>query len=106
MAERSWDRDHDPRGPGRQLAAIVASGNRTRELKRIKAPTLVIHGTDDRMVGISGGRATARAIPGAKFMTVKGMGHDLPPGAWPQLIDAIVANAERAAAGQRAAKAA
>jgi pimeloyl-ACP methyl ester carboxylesterase len=106
MAERSWDRDHDPRGPGRQLAAIVASGNRTRELKRIKAPTLVIHGTDDRMVGISGGRATARAIPGAKFMTVKGMGHDLPPGAWPQLIDAIAANAERAAAGQRAAKAA
>jgi pimeloyl-ACP methyl ester carboxylesterase len=98
MAEQSWDRDHDPAGPGRQLAAIIASGNRTKDLKRIKAPTLVIHGTDDRMVGVSGGRATARAIPGAKLMKVKGMGHDMPRAAWPQLIDGIVANAERAAA--------
>ncbi|MEA2411021.1 MAG: hypothetical protein QOC77_1582 [Thermoleophilaceae bacterium] len=98
MAEQSWDRDHDPIGPGRQLAAIIASGNRTKDLKRIKAPTLVIHGTDDRMVGVSGGRATARAIRGAKFMKVKGMGHDMPRAAWPQLIDGIVANAERAAA--------
>jgi pimeloyl-ACP methyl ester carboxylesterase len=98
MAERAWDRDHDPSGPGRQLAAILASGNRTKDLKRIEAPTLVIHGTDDRMVGVSGGRATARAINGAKFMKVKGMGHDLPPAAWPQIIDGIVATAERAAA--------
>jgi pimeloyl-ACP methyl ester carboxylesterase len=97
MAERAWDRDHDPSGPGRQLAAILASGNRTKDLKRIEAPTLVIHGTDDRMVGVSGGRATARAIDGATFMKVKGMGHDLPSAAWPQLIDGIVANAERAA---------
>ena len=96
MAERSWDRDHDPAGPGRQLAAIMASGNRSKDLKRITAPTLVIHGTDDRMVGLSGGRATARAIPGAQFLKVKGMGHDLPRAAWPQLIDAIVANTKRA----------
>jgi pimeloyl-ACP methyl ester carboxylesterase len=98
MAERAWDRDHDPNGPGRQLAAIIASGNRTKDLKRIKAPTLVIHGTDDRMVSVSGGRATARAIAGAKLMKIKGMGHDLPPAAWQQMIDGIVANAERAAA--------
>jgi pimeloyl-ACP methyl ester carboxylesterase len=98
MAERSWDRDHDPSGLGRQLAAIIASGNRTKDLKRIKAPTLVIHGTDDRMVGVSGGRATARAIDGAKLMKVKGMGHDMPRAAWPQLVDGIVANAQRAAA--------
>jgi pimeloyl-ACP methyl ester carboxylesterase len=97
-AEQSWDRDHDPHGPGRQLAAILASGNRTKDLKRIKAPTLVIHGTDDRMVGVSGGRATARAIPGAKLMKVKGMGHDLPRAAWPQLIEGIVENSRRAAA--------
>src|SRR3954447_7165938 len=107
MAEQAWDRDHDPSGPGRQLAAIIASGNRTKDLRRIEAPTLVIHGTDDRMVGVSGGRATARAIPGAKFMKVKGMGHDMPRAAWPQIIDGIVANAERAAGGsadaQRAA---
>ena len=89
MAELSWDRDHNPRGPGRQLAAIIASGNRTRELKRIKAPTLVIHGTDDRLVRPSGGRATARAIPGARILRIEGMGHDLPAAAWPQLIGAI-----------------
>src|SRR4051812_33267209 len=98
MAEQAWDRDHDPAGPGRQLAAIIASGNRTKDLKRIKAPTLVIHGTDDRMVGLSGGRATARAIDGAKLMKIKGMGHDLPRAAWQRMIDGIVATAERAGA--------
>jgi pimeloyl-ACP methyl ester carboxylesterase len=96
MAERSYDRDHDPVAPGRQLAAIIASGNRTKEIRRIKAPTLVIHGDQDKMIGPSGGRATARAIPGAKLMKIKGMGHDLPPGAWQQIIDGIAANAERA----------
>jgi pimeloyl-ACP methyl ester carboxylesterase len=96
MAERSYDRDPDPRGPGRQLAAIGASGDRTKELHRIKAPTLVIHGTVDKMVALSGGRATARAIPGAKLLKIEGMGHDLPRGAWPQIIGAIVENAARA----------
>ena len=97
MAERSYDRDHDPAAPGRQLAAIIASGNRTKEIRRIKAPTLVIHGDEDKMVGLSGGRATARAIPGAKLLKIKGMGHDLPRPAWPQIIDAIVATTQRAA---------
>jgi pimeloyl-ACP methyl ester carboxylesterase len=96
LAERSYDRDHDPVAPGRQLAAIMASGNRVKEIRRIEVPTLVIHGDEDKMVGKSGGRATARAIPGAKLMIVKGMGHDLPPAAWPQIIDGIVANAQRA----------
>ena len=93
MAERAYDRDHDPNGPGRQLAAIIASGNRTKELRRISAPTLVIHGTDDRLVGPSGGRATARAIPNAKILKIKGMGHDLPRAAWTQMLDAIAATA-------------
>ncbi|MEA2430574.1 MAG: hypothetical protein QOI19_1047, partial [Thermoleophilaceae bacterium] len=103
MAERSYDRDHDPAAPGRQLAAIIASGNRTREIRRIKVPTLVIHGTDDRMVGPSGGRATARAIPGARLLKVKGMGHDLPRAAWPQLLDAIAAHARAAEPARQAA---
>jgi pimeloyl-ACP methyl ester carboxylesterase len=103
MAERSYDRDHDPAAPGRQLAAIIASGNRTKEIRRIKVPTLVIHGTDDRMVGPSGGRATARAIPGAKLLKVKGMGHDLPRAAWPQLLDAITAHARAAEPARQAA---
>ncbi len=93
LAGISYDRDHDPAGPGRQLAAIVASGNRTEELRRITAPTLVIHGTADRLVSPSGGRATARAIPGARLLKVDGMGHDLPRALWPELIDEISSHA-------------
>jgi pimeloyl-ACP methyl ester carboxylesterase len=89
----SYDRDHDPDGPARQLAAIIAAGNRTPELRRITAPTLVIHGTADRLVGFSGGRATARAIRGARLIPVEGMGHDLPRVLWPMLIDAIATHA-------------
>jgi pimeloyl-ACP methyl ester carboxylesterase len=93
IAVRSYDRDHDPTGLGRQLAAIIASGDRTAELHRINAPTLVIHGTDDLLVRPSGGRATARAIPGARLMMIEGMGHDLPRAAWGRIIEAIVENA-------------
>jgi pimeloyl-ACP methyl ester carboxylesterase len=89
LAALSYDRDHDAESAGRQLAAIIAAGDRTPELRRIKAPTLVIHGTRDRLVSPSGGRATVRAIPGSKLLSVGGMGHDLPRAAWPTLIDAI-----------------
>ncbi|MGO9487705.1 MAG: alpha/beta fold hydrolase [Solirubrobacteraceae bacterium] len=98
----SYDRDHDPEGPGRQLAAILAAGNRTSELRRITAPTLVIHGTADKLVSPSGGRATARAIPGARLLPIQGMGHDLPRALWPQLTDAISQHAlEADSAGLR-----
>jgi pimeloyl-ACP methyl ester carboxylesterase len=65
-------------------------------VKRIKAPTLVIHGNEDKMVRPSGGRATARAIPGAKLLKIDGMGHDLPRAAWPRILDAIATTARRA----------
>ena len=65
-------------------------------LGTIQAPTLVIHGSNDRLVARSGGVATARAIPGARLMIVEGMGHDLPEAAWPQLVDAIAAHAHAA----------
>jgi pimeloyl-ACP methyl ester carboxylesterase len=97
LAATSYDRDHDPDGAGRQLAAIIASGDRTAELRSIDVPTLVVHGTMDPLVGPSGGRATARAIHGAKLMNIEGMGHDLPPAIWARLIDAIAENAARAA---------
>jgi pimeloyl-ACP methyl ester carboxylesterase len=96
IATVSYERDHDPEGPGRQLAAILASGDRTPELRGIRVPTLVVHGRADPLVSPSGGRATARAIPGAELMTIAGMGHDLPRAIWPQLIDAIAALALRA----------
>lgn len=93
IAMASYERDHDPAGPGRQLAAIIGSGDRTAQLHTITAPTLVIHGSADPLVAPSGGRATARAIPGAELMMVEGMGHDLPRAAWPRLIDAIATHA-------------
>ncbi len=96
MVARSYDRGRDPAGPGRQLAAIIASGNRTAELRTIRVPTLVIHGSDDKMVARSGGVATAKAIPGARLMVVDGMGHDLPEAAWPQLVEAIAGHAHAA----------
>jgi pimeloyl-ACP methyl ester carboxylesterase len=96
IASESFDRGHDPKGGARQLGAIVASRDRTASVRKITAPTVVIHGTRDRLVGPSGGRATANAIKGAKLVMVEGMGHDLPRGAWPQIIDAIVTNAKSA----------
>ena len=96
LAVLSYERDHDVAGPGRQLAAIIASGDRTAQLRKIKAPTLVLHGSADPLVRPSGGRATARAIDGARLKIVQGMGHDLPRAAWPELIDAIAENAARA----------
>ncbi|WP_102145264.1 alpha/beta fold hydrolase [Mycobacterium hubeiense] len=88
-AGTDWDRDPTSDGVARQLAAIFASGDRTRELGHIDVPTLVIHGDRDKMVHPSGGAATARAIPGARLQIITGMGHDLPAGAWGRLIDAI-----------------
>ena len=95
----SYDRSHYPEGFMHQLAGIMASGDRTEALRSIKAPTLVIHGEDDPLIVLSGGEATAAAIPGAKLLKIPGMGHDLPPQLWPQFIDEIVENTERAAVG-------
>jgi pimeloyl-ACP methyl ester carboxylesterase len=96
-AERSFDRGLNPAGSTRQLAAIIASGDRTPLLRTITVPTVVIHGRKDRLVPTSGGRATAKAIPGARLVIIDGMGHDLPRGAWPRLLGAIEQNAARAA---------
>ncbi len=89
----SLERDRDRFGSGRQLGAILKSGDRTRELGRITAPTLVIHGDKDRLVNTSGGRATAKAIPGSRLVISKGQGHDLARPFWPRLLDEISAHA-------------
>jgi pimeloyl-ACP methyl ester carboxylesterase len=89
-ASVSWDRHiHDAKGVIRQLAAIWASGDRTEKLGRLDVPVTVIHGSDDPLIAASGGRATAKAIPGAELDVVEGMGHDLPRDLWPRLLDAI-----------------
>ncbi len=92
----SWRRDGGPNpdGPARQLGAIFKSGDRTEEVRRIAVPTLVIHGDRDPMVNPTGGWATVRAIRGAKLLSIRGMGHDLPAGACPEILAAIVEHAE------------
>ncbi len=95
---RAFDRGYHPAGVARQMAAIMASGDRTAALRGVTVPSLVIHGDADPLVRIEGGRATADAIPGATLVVIEGMGHDLPRGTWPEIIDAIGALAERARA--------
>ena len=102
LIARSYDRMNYPIGFMRQLAGVVASPDRTEALGSVQAPTLVIHGEDDPLIGVSGGEATANAVPGAKLLKIPGMGHDLPPELWPQFVDAIVENTERARAGAEA----
>jgi pimeloyl-ACP methyl ester carboxylesterase len=81
----AYDRAYDPVGVARQLVAIAASGDRTAPLRSLAVPALVIHGAADPLVDVSGGRATARAIPGAEFVAFPGMGHDLPRPLWGEI---------------------
>lgn len=83
--ERAWY----PPGFARQMAAIVADGDRRAMLRTIKVPTLVIHGEDDPLVPMAGGEDTARNISGARLMTIPGMGHDLPLALVDTLADAV-----------------
>jgi pimeloyl-ACP methyl ester carboxylesterase len=94
----TFDRGIHSEGTARQLVAIIASGDRTEELRKLDVPTLVIHGVDDVLIDVSGGKATAAAIPGAELVLIDGMGHDLPRPLWPRLVDLIVENAARARA--------
>jgi tRNA U34 2-thiouridine synthase MnmA/TrmU len=79
----------------RQVAAALAHGNREERLATIVVPTLVLHGTADNLITLGGGQRTAEAIPGADLVVVEGWGHDLAPGAWPQLIEAISTHCHR-----------
>ena len=97
-AERIFDRGLNPAGVGRQIRAVLASGSRKERLHKVKAPTLVIHGTADPLVDPKAGQDTAVSIPGAKLMMVQGMGHAIPMAMWPEIIDAIDKHAHRASA--------
>ncbi|MBU2648170.1 alpha/beta fold hydrolase [bacterium] len=92
-AAKVFDRKFNPAGYARQYAAILASGDRTEQLRCLTIPTLIIHGDGDPLVPYAAGLATLKAIPGAKMETIKGMGHDLPPEAWKQIINAIAVHA-------------
>ncbi|MEU8358784.1 alpha/beta hydrolase [Nonomuraea sp. NPDC048882] len=81
-AGMAYDRSYDPVGMLRQAVAVLASGDRTARLRTVGVPTLVLHGAEDAMCDVSGGKATAAAIPGAELVIIDGMGHDLPRQLW------------------------
>jgi pimeloyl-ACP methyl ester carboxylesterase len=89
----AYDRANDPMGGTRQLAAVLASGSRSDRLGAVSTPTLVIHGTEDKLIQPSGGERTAEVVPDAKLLMIEGMGHDLPPALWPRLVEAITTHA-------------
>ncbi len=92
----AYDRSFYPEGVARQLIAGLASGSRKTKLASVNIPTLLIHGGDDPLVPLEGGKDTAESIPGAELLIIEDMGHELPPEAWPRIIDAIAANADKA----------
>jgi pimeloyl-ACP methyl ester carboxylesterase len=100
MAGRCYDRGVHPSGALRQLGAITVAPDRTPRLRSLDLPATVIHGSEDRLINPSGGRATAEAIPGARLALLDGMGHDMPPQLWPQIIDLITVNTGRVEALQ------
>jgi pimeloyl-ACP methyl ester carboxylesterase len=97
MAGAAYDRSFRPEGVVRQLLAVAASGSRAEGLATLSVPTLVVHGDVDTLVTPSGGHRTAELVPGAELLLIEGMGHELPPPVWPQVVEAITAVARRAA---------
>ena len=93
---RSYDRGYFPEGVGRQLLAILASGDRTDALRELDVPTLVIHGDVDPLVTYSGGQRTAELVRDAELLTIEGMGHDLPAHVLAPIVEAITQLAARA----------
>jgi pimeloyl-ACP methyl ester carboxylesterase len=94
-ATAAYDRAYHPAGTFRQIAANATAADRTDALRTLKIPAVVIHGDSDPLVDVSGGRATAAAIPGAELLVIPGMGHDLPESAWSRIADAVAANAAK-----------
>lgn len=92
----TWDRGVSRPGVLRQMMAVLTQPDRTRALASLTVPTVVMHGLADKMVHVSGGRATAAAVPGARVVLIEGWGHDLPPALFPTFTRAIRTNADRA----------
>ena len=101
LVERAYDRSYYPVGFGRQYAAIVASESRIPGLRQVNVPTLVVHGADDPLVPPENGRRVAAAVPGARYLELAGVGHNLPPGTWSDVADAIADTARQASPAAR-----
>jgi pimeloyl-ACP methyl ester carboxylesterase len=83
------NRAYNPAGFGRQIAAVVANGDRRALLKKITVPTLVVHGTADPLIPLVAGEDTAANVPGAQFRVFEGMGHDIPAELYEPIAQAI-----------------
>ncbi len=94
-AGETWDRGVSAAGVARQMLAVLTQPDRSRDLANVRVPTLVVHGTSDKMVHVSGGRATSRAVPGSELLLVPGMGHDIPVPLHDTFADAIERVASR-----------
>jgi pimeloyl-ACP methyl ester carboxylesterase len=95
-AGETYDRGVTLAGLTRQMLAVLTQPNRAARLRGVRVPTLVVHGLADKMVHVSGGRATAASVPGAELLLVDGMGHDLPPQLYDTVVSAIRRTADRA----------
>jgi pimeloyl-ACP methyl ester carboxylesterase len=94
--EETFDRGINPAGVLRQMVAVLTQPDRGARLRGVRVPTLVVHGLSDKMVHVSGGRATAAAVPGSELLLVDGMGHDLPAELFETFTAAIRRTADRA----------
>jgi pimeloyl-ACP methyl ester carboxylesterase len=88
-AGAAFDRCFLPEGQARQAKAIGSAPSRTAALHTVRIPTLVLHGSEDKLIDPSGGRRTAEAIPGARFVLIDGMGHDYPPQLWDEIVQLV-----------------
>ena len=88
-AGRGFDRAFHPQGTARQLAAVSTGSSRVSDLEKLDLPVLVIHGDSDPLVNVEGGVDTHESIAGSELLIIEGMGHDLPRGAWPRIVDGI-----------------
>lgn len=96
QAKRLAERSPRPASTRRQLAAIAAYGNKTRALRELDIPTLVIHGTQDPLIPPGHARRLSDLIPGAKLVLVEGLGHEFPPGVWPEILPAVTSHLKHA----------
>lgn len=97
-AAAAYDRCFCPEGIGRQMGAVMKDGSRADELRNVRVPTLVLHGSRDTLIDPSGGRRTAELIPDARYVEIAGMGHDYPPAVWDEWVSTWASFARQAVA--------
>lgn len=99
LGKLSFERGMSGRGFARQFGAIMAAPPRTRRLRKLRVPTVVVHGARDPLIPPIAGRLLAAHIPGARLLVIEGMGHDLGSSVWTHVVEALTTNARRRLSG-------